>query len=70
MRAFLHTHSMRLESGQEILVARVVADSGRIGYGFSFRLDATEARRMAECEAGIRQLEPGFTRISWITEER
>ena len=96
MRAFLHTHSMRLESGQEILVARVLAGSGRTGFGFSFRLDATEARHMAECEAAIRdqrpryqpaldhpwenawvsnrpvewRLEPGFARITWITEER
>ena len=46
-------HSLRIASGQEVLVARVVSDAGRVGYGFSFRLDATEARHMAAWNAGL-----------------
>src|SRR5438309_7403640 len=45
---------MRLATGEEALIARVVAPDGRMGYGFSFRLDATEARHMAEWGAGVR----------------
>jgi hypothetical protein len=59
-RAFLHVHSMRLADGREALVARVVADDGRIGYGFSFALDATAARHMAEWDAGIRPERPEY----------
>jgi hypothetical protein len=44
---------MRIASGEEILIARVVAGDGRVGFGFSFRLDATEARHMAEWQAGL-----------------
>jgi hypothetical protein len=46
--AHLHVHSARLASGDEVLIARVKAADGRIGYGFSLSLDATEARHMAE----------------------
>src|SRR6185436_16625767 len=42
--SYLHVHSLRGASGDEILVARVLAPDGRIGFGFSSRLDATEAR--------------------------
>jgi len=49
---------MRLASGQEALVARVVAKDGNQGYGFSFRLDAAEARHMAEWHAGLRAERP------------
>ena len=71
MIALTHVHSIRLKSGEEALVARVVTDRGRVGYGFSFRLDATEARRMAAWNAGaIRQndwsLEPAFSALRWI----
>ncbi len=52
--AFIHVHSIRIATGEEILVARVLAEDGRAGYGFSFRLDATEARHMAERHAGLR----------------
>ena len=55
----VHVHSMRLESGDEVLLARVVARTGRIGYGFSLTLDATAARHMAERNAGVRPGEPG-----------
>jgi hypothetical protein len=58
--AFLHVHSLRIASGEEILLARVIADDGRIGLGFSFRLDATEARHMAEWAAGVRQERPRY----------
>jgi hypothetical protein len=50
---------MRLATGEEVLVARAVAD-GRAGYGFSFRLDATEARHMAEWAAGVRAERPAY----------
>jgi hypothetical protein len=56
--AYVHVHSMRLASGHEALVARVLANDGRTGYGFSFGLDAGEARRMAEWHAGARAEKP------------
>jgi carboxymethylenebutenolidase len=49
---------MRLQTGQEALVARALTKEGKIGYGFSFRLDAAEARHMAEWHAGVRKLRP------------
>jgi hypothetical protein len=49
---------MRLASGEEVLVARVLTAEGKSGFGFSFRLDATEARHMAEWDAGARQERP------------
>ncbi len=49
---------MRLQTGQEALVARVVTKDGKAGYGFSFRLDAAEARQMAEWHAGAREVRP------------
>jgi carboxymethylenebutenolidase len=58
--AFIHVHSIRIASGAEVLVARVLAEDGRVGYGFSFRLDATEARRMAEYHAGVRAERPAY----------
>jgi len=51
-------HSIRLASGQEALVARVLTQDGKTGYGFSFRLDAAEARHMAEWHAGARSERP------------
>jgi hypothetical protein len=51
---------MRLATGEEALVAKVVAADGRVGYGFSFRLDATEARHMAEWAAGVRAERPAY----------
>jgi hypothetical protein len=51
---------MRIATGEEALVARVVADGGKLGYGFSFRLDATEARHMAEWAAGVRAERPAY----------
>ncbi len=51
---------MRLASGEEALVARVLAKDGKLGFGFSFRLDATEARHMAEWQAGAREERPRY----------
>src|SRR5262245_30827637 len=51
---------MRLASGHEALVVRVVTNDDRIGYGFSMRLDATEARHMAEFNAGVRTDRPAL----------
>jgi hypothetical protein len=56
--AFVHVHSMRLASGHETLVARVLTKDGKAGYGFSFQLDAAEARHMAEWHAGVRAEKP------------
>lgn len=55
---FTHVQSMRLASGQEVLVARVLTNEGNAGFGFSLRLDATEARHMAEWAAGARAEKP------------
>ncbi|HWM41358.1 MAG TPA: hypothetical protein VNP36_02870 [Burkholderiales bacterium] len=49
---------MRLASGQEILVARALTQDGKTGFGFSFGLDAAEARHMAEWDAGARAEKP------------
>ena len=51
---------MRLASGHEVLVARVLTKDGKVGYGFSFRLDAAEARHMAEWHAGAREERPRY----------
>ena len=58
--AFIHVHSMRIASGEEVLVARVLAENGAVGFGFSFRLEATEARHMAEWAAGVRAEKPDY----------
>jgi hypothetical protein len=77
MRAsYLHVHSMRLATGEEALVARAIAPDGRVGYGFSFRLDATEARHMAEWAAGVREERPAYEsqldhawERAWLSDE-
>jgi len=51
---------MRLATGEEVLVARVVAADGQVGYGFSFGLDATQARHMAEWATGVRSERPAY----------
>ena len=58
--SYIHVRSMRIASGEEALVARALAGDGKIGYGFSFRLDATEARHMAEWHAGVRKERPEY----------
>lgn len=52
--------SLRLQSGHEALVARVLTKDGKTGLGFSLRLDATEARHMAEWHAGMRREPPAI----------
>ena len=58
--AFVHTQSIRLASGREALVTRVLTREGRTGFGFSFQLDATAARHMAESDAGLRTQRPAL----------
>jgi hypothetical protein len=43
-----------------VLVARVLTAGGKAGFGFSLRLDATEARHMAEWAAGARAQKPSI----------
>lgn len=73
---FVHVHSMRIATGEEVLVARVAAPDGRTGFGFSFRLDATEARHMAEWAAGVRAERPAYEsqldhawERAWLSDE-
>lgn len=61
--AFIHTNSMRLASGHEALVTRVVREDGGTGFGFSLQLDATEARHMALFHAGLRAERPRITPV-------
>ena len=68
--------SLRVASGPEALVARVLTTDGKVGYGFSFRLDATEARHMAEWAAGVRAERPPYEsqldhpwERSWLSDE-
>ena len=74
--AFIHTQSLRLASGHEALVTRVITDDGRTGFGFSLRLDATEARHMAMYEVGLWPERPRITpvmghpwEIAWVAHE-
>ena len=60
---FVHTHSLRLGSGQEALVTRVLLDDGAAFVGFSLQLDATEARHMALFHAGLRGERPRITPV-------
>ena len=57
--AHLEVRSMRLASGDELLLAELRTPDGRVGYGISFRLDATEARHMAEAALGLREAARG-----------
>jgi L-alanine-DL-glutamate epimerase-like enolase superfamily enzyme len=45
--AHTHVHSLRIASGAEALVARVLAKDGTEGFGFTLNLDAGVARDMA-----------------------
>ena len=72
----MHVHSLRLKDGHEALVARVVTKEGKTGFGFSFRLDATEARHMAEWNAGVRPQRPAYEsqldhpwERAWLSDE-
>ncbi|MGH8676666.1 MAG: hypothetical protein ACREVG_20440 [Burkholderiales bacterium] len=46
-----HVHSLRIRSGAEALVARVLTADGVAGYGFSLELEAAPARDMAAWDA-------------------
>jgi len=61
---------MRLASGHEALVTRVVTREGKAFFGFSLQLDATEARHMALFHAGLRSERPRITPVlghAWET---
>lgn len=67
---------MRLASGQEALVTRVLAGDGRAGFGFSLQLEATEARHMAMFELGLWPERPRITPViahpwetAWVAQE-
>ena len=49
--AHTHVHSLRIGSGAEALVARVVAKDGTAGFGFTLNMDAGVARDMAAWDA-------------------
>jgi L-alanine-DL-glutamate epimerase-like enolase superfamily enzyme len=49
--AHQHVHSMRVASGEEVLVARVLLKDGTPGYGFTFNEEAAVARDMAAWDA-------------------
>jgi len=49
--AHTHVHSLRIASGAEALVARVLAVDGTAGFGFTLNLDAGVARDMAAWDA-------------------
>ena len=46
-----HVHSLRLRSGAEALVARVLTADGVAGFGFTLNLEAAVARDMAAWDA-------------------
>lgn len=49
--AHTHVHSLRLASGAEALVARVLVADGTRGFGFTLNMDAGVARDMAAWDA-------------------
>ena len=61
MKASLAIRSFRLPGGEEVLMALVTAADGRVGWGISFALDATEARHMAERHAGFEDARPDYS---------
>ena len=44
----VHTQSIRLKSGEEALVTRMVREDGTVGYGYSLEMDATASRHMSQ----------------------
>jgi L-alanine-DL-glutamate epimerase-like enolase superfamily enzyme len=52
--AYSQTNSMRVASGDEVLVVRVLTREGVAGYGFTFREDVAAARLMARWDATAR----------------
>ena len=51
---YVHVHALRLTSGAEALVARVLTVDGVAGFGFSFGTEAFPARDMAAWDAAAR----------------
>jgi len=51
----VHVHALRLASGAEALVARVLSVDGVAGFGFSFGPEAFPARDMAAWDAASRK---------------
>src|SRR6185436_5966391 len=49
--AHTHVHSLRIASGEEALVARVLGADGTEGFGFTLNMDAGVARDMAAWDA-------------------
>jgi L-alanine-DL-glutamate epimerase-like enolase superfamily enzyme len=49
--AHTHVHSMRIASGEEALVARVLTAEGVAGFGFTLNFEAVVAREMAAWDA-------------------
>jgi hypothetical protein len=67
---------MRLASGHEALVTRVLGNNGSSGFGFSMQLDATEARHIALYNAGLSTERPRITpvmahpwELAWVAGE-
>lgn len=63
-RHFVHTHSIRLPAGDEVLVTRVLAAEGKVGYGYTLTLDSTASRHMAEWNAGVRKDVPEALKLA------
>ncbi len=67
--AFVHVQSFRTQRGEEALAARVQMKDGRVLFGFSGSLDASEARENAlrgNSNPGLEK-EPAFRSLSWLT---
>lgn len=65
---FTHTHSIRLPSGDEVLVTRVLTAEGKVGYGYTLTLDCTASRHMAEWHAGVRKDVPEALKLALPAE--
>src|SRR3989442_12928274 len=59
--SYIHTKSMRLVSGHEALVTRVLAEGGRTGFCFNLQVDATAPRPMAMYNVGLWPRRPRIT---------
>jgi hypothetical protein len=58
-----HTHSLRIASGEEALVVRVLTRDGEIGFGFTLNLDAAVARDRAAWDAAARRAKQPLWRL-------
>ena len=66
--AFVHVQSFRTRGGEEALAARVQMKDGRVLFGFSLSLDASEARQNAldGKKSGLEK-EAAFQSLEWLT---